>query len=84
MIEVYSKLFVGDELDYEHRVSHETGWAIVHVLCYIWRVDLTLFRRIHWKLRKTSSSKFTQGIDLVGCHTTFERSESEVVSLKKE
>lgn len=30
MIEVYSKLFVGDELDYKHRVSHETGWAIVH------------------------------------------------------
>ncbi len=41
MIEVYSKLFVGDELDYEHRVSHETGWAIIHVLCYIWCVDLT-------------------------------------------
>jgi hypothetical protein len=30
MIEVYSKLFVGDELDYERKVSHQTGWATVH------------------------------------------------------
>src|SRR5712692_8177662 len=30
MIEVYSKLFVGSEWDYEHTVSRQSGWAIVH------------------------------------------------------
>lgn len=29
MIEVYSKLFVGSELDYQGIVLHQTGWAIV-------------------------------------------------------
>ncbi|SRR6266496_4374819 len=30
MIEVYSKLFVGNEQDYEYSVSDQSGWAIVH------------------------------------------------------
>jgi predicted protein tyrosine phosphatase len=30
MIEVYSRLFIGSELDYEGTVSHQSGWAIVH------------------------------------------------------
>jgi predicted protein tyrosine phosphatase len=29
MIEVYSGLFVGSELDYEGTVSHQDGWAVV-------------------------------------------------------
>jgi hypothetical protein len=29
MIKVYSKLFVGSELDYEGIVLHQTGWAVV-------------------------------------------------------
>lgn len=30
MIEVYPKLFVGDENDYEFRVVGQEGWAVVH------------------------------------------------------
>lgn len=30
MIEVWSKLFVGSELDYNNIVSRQSGWAIVH------------------------------------------------------
>src|SRR6266699_1477479 len=30
MIEVHSKLFVGNEQDYEYSVSGKSGWAIVH------------------------------------------------------
>lgn len=30
MIEVYSRLFVGNQLDYEGTVSRQSGWAVVH------------------------------------------------------
>ncbi len=30
MIEVYSRLFIGNEIDYESNVKRENGWAIVH------------------------------------------------------
>ena len=30
MIEVYPKLFVGSESDYETQVARQTGWSIVH------------------------------------------------------
>ena len=30
MIEIYPRLFIGDELDYETKVKHKKGWWIVH------------------------------------------------------
>lgn len=30
MVEVYANLFVGDQTDYELRVSREDGWCVVH------------------------------------------------------
>ena len=30
MIEVYSKLFVGNQQDYDYSVSGQVGWAVVH------------------------------------------------------
>ena len=30
MVEIYNNLFVGNEVDYERDVKHQSGWAIVH------------------------------------------------------
>lgn len=30
MIEIYPRLFIGDETDYEKKVKHKKGWWIVH------------------------------------------------------
>ena len=30
MIEIYPRLFVGSEMDYEKAVRHQDGWWIIH------------------------------------------------------
>lgn len=57
MIEVYSRLFVGSELDYEGTVSHQSGWTVVHackehITDKLWDIvgelPLTLILSILW------------------------------------
>src|SRR5260221_6506118 len=44
------------------RVCH----AVLQLPCSTWQPACMFFRQIHSRLRKTSSGKFTQGIDLAG------------------